>query len=448
MGNSWFSLLVQANVCITKDETMRDELIRERVRDLLQANLSEGYSEQLKTHYCYIKPSPGKYPYQWWWDTYFEVFMLCDLGEYDIAKRSMVSLFAMQEPDGFVGHMIFWKGTLPQNKMNILQARPTLKQLRPHMSALIQPPLVAQAVLRIYEESKDRDFLETMLPKLNTYYFWLIHNRCFDDDELITIITTFESGLDWSPAFDPVVGFHHGLANWNLYWRVISVDFRNFLHRYDLAAIDKAGYFLVKGVAFNTIYAQDLHALAALCSLVGDDKSAASYKQRAQRVTQRILELMYDEKTAAFYDVCGHKQKKSRILTFTTFFPAVLQGIPEDIASGVIRRHLLNDEQFTAPYPIPSVSKSEPSFFPYQTKFLWRGPTWVLANWFLYHCLLAHNFQDEAEHLFMTVKKLIEKSGFREYYNPFSGAGYGARQFTWSGLIVDMMRVRKEFKRK
>ena len=32
------------------------------------------------------------------------------------------------------------------------------------------------------------------------------------------------------------------------------------------------------------------------------------------------------------------------------------------------------------------------------------------------------------------------KSGFREYYHPDSGAGYGARDFGWSTLVVDMAR--------
>ncbi len=66
----------------------------------------------------------------------------------------------------------------------------------------------------------------------------------------------------------------------------------------------------------------------------------------------------------------------------------------------------------------------------------------LLANWFLYHCLRFRNFHAEAETLLLTVQRLIEQSGFREYYNPFSGAGYGARQFTWSGLVVDLLRMK------
>ncbi len=93
---------------------MTDEQLRECLKDLLRSNVSQGYSRLLKTDYCYTKPPPGTYTFQWWWDTCFEAFMLCALGEYDLAKRTMRSLFAMQEADGFVGHMIFWKSRLPE----------------------------------------------------------------------------------------------------------------------------------------------------------------------------------------------------------------------------------------------------------------------------------------------------------------------------------------------
>lgn len=113
----------------------------------------EGYSALLDAHYCYVMPSRNRYQFQWFWDTCFHVFILCSLGEVEIAKRNMFSLFRMQEDDGFVGHMIFWKQVLPHRLSDVLQARPKFQTLRPHMSALVQPPLVAQAVKRIYETS-------------------------------------------------------------------------------------------------------------------------------------------------------------------------------------------------------------------------------------------------------------------------------------------------------
>ena len=52
---------------------MTDEQLCEQVKELLRSNVSQGYSKLLKTGYCYIKPSPGTYPFQWWWDTCFEI---------------------------------------------------------------------------------------------------------------------------------------------------------------------------------------------------------------------------------------------------------------------------------------------------------------------------------------------------------------------------------------
>ena len=152
---------------------------------------------------------------------------------------------------------------------------------------------------------------------------------------------------------------------------------------------------------------------------------------------------MYDEETAAFYDVYGRENKMAKVLTFTIAMPILLEEVPEKIAVEILKRHFLNKEEFNLTYPIPSVARTEPSFSPFKSKFLWRGPTWIVANWFLLGSFKANGFEKEAKQLYESVRDLIEKSGFREYYNPFNGKGYGAKDFTWSGLVVDMMRQLK-----
>lgn len=42
-----------------------------------------------------------------------------------------------------------------------------------------------------------------------------------------------------------------------------------------------------------------------------------------------------------------------------------------------------------------------------------------------------------------SIRELVGKSGFREYYNPFTGQGYGAEDFTWAGLVLDMIQMEK-----
>ena len=87
---------------------------------------------------------------------------------------------------------------------------------------------------------------------------------------------------------------------------------------------------------------------------------------------------------------------------------------------------------------MPSVDMRDPAFFTGETPFIWRGPTWAPTNWFLYHALKKRGFSQRAGKLRASLKELVEASGFREYYDPFGGEGHGARDFTWSGLLVDM----------
>lgn len=422
---------------------MKDNELRKIIKENMFLNLQAGYSHFLKTHYIYNKPSFERYPFQWWWDTCFHVFILCCLEEYELAKQNLRSLFAMQEDDGFVGHMIYWQRFLPgKNIFNVIEAKPTLRNLRPHMSALIQPSFVAQALERIYEHTGDREFLEFMLPPIKKYHDWVMTNRDFHGDGLITIIAPVESGIDWKPSYDEVLKFNDGVANWKLYFKMLYSQFLNFLDRYDLDKIRKADRFCVKDVAVNTINALDLNALARMCKIV-NDSDAGKYENLSQKMTEQILEIMYDEEDEAFYDVYGHDNKKLKVVTPTILFPIRLPNIPRNISANIIRRHLKSEKEFSLPYPVPSVGKSERSFVPGRhhflgQEFIWRGPTWVFYDWFIFHCLREKGFTEEAEELRQTVIELIKKGGFREYYNPFSGEGIGALRFTWSGLVLDM----------
>ena len=77
--------------------------------------------------------------------------------------------------------------------------------------------------------------------------------------------------MDFKPTFDPVVGFS-GKANKKLFYKVAGVDFKNFIHNYNLKKIAKANYFNVKDAGFNSIYARNLEELANLCEIAGDQR--------------------------------------------------------------------------------------------------------------------------------------------------------------------------------
>jgi glycogen debranching enzyme len=423
---------------------MTKEQLKNKVRKLMLGSVLDGYSALLDAHYCYVMPSKERYQFQWFWDTCFHVFILCAIGEVELAQRSMLSLFRMQEDNGFVGHMVFWNQVLPHRLSDVIQARPRLQTLRPHMSALTQPPLVAQAVKRIYDVSRDRLFLYELMPKLVRFHDWLAENRDFEDDGLISIISPFESGIDWKPSFDEVVGLKQrttpkNLFTSELYWRVVlKVDASNFLRQYDLKKIYTTNAFIVKEVCFNTLYACDLRVLSELCATVDLPEKASHYAERARKVGESILRLMYDEETAAFFDLRGKTKNQLKVLTPMCFLPMLLPEVPEAVGREMVVRHFDNADEFRSTYPMPSVAINDPSYDPNETLALWRGPTWPVLNWLLYKCLREKGFVREADALYRSVQELIEKSGFREYYHPFTGEGYGAKDFTWSALVVDM----------
>jgi glycogen debranching enzyme len=174
-----------------------------------------------------------------------------------------------------------------------------------------------------------------------------------------------------------------------------------------------------------------------LAAVAGDDPTV--FRKRRERVVAGMLRLMYDEDAAAYYDVQEPGQRRIPIRTATIFFPLAIEELDERIAARLIRTHLEDPAQFASPLPIPSVSISDPAFFRGETQFIWRGPTWAVVNWFLYHALRKRGFDGHAKRLRESLSQAVRKSGFREYYDPVDGTGHGAEDFTWSGLLVDML---------
>lgn len=428
---------------------MEEKELYKDVKKIILGNLVQGYSKSKDTNYTFIKPSSNFYSFQYFWDNCFHVFILCALGETELAKKCFRTQFAMQEKNGFVGHIHYWNNVLPARITDIFQNKIGLGRdlLRTHMSSLIQPPLIAQALQKIYKTTGDRDYLMEMLPKLKLYFEWLRNNRDFDGDGLISIITPFESGMDWKASYDAVVNFPHGKANKRLFWKVIGVDFRNFWRNYDQDKIKKRDRFRVKDAGFNTIYIQDLRAMAQLCEELNDPDSE-KYYSLFEKVRGAMIDKMYDKQDKAFYDISAKNCERLKILTPTIFFPVIIDGMPEDICREVIDTHFFNKDEFHTKYPIPSLAINDSAFNPEKSMYIWRGPTWIFNNWFMHQFFLEKGNEKEAQHLLNAIIKLTRQSGYREYYNPFTGEGYGAKNFTWGGLTLDMIQMDKEYNRK
>jgi hypothetical protein len=48
-------------------------------------------------------------------------------------------------------------------------------------------------------------------------------------------------------------------------------------------------------------------------------------------------------------------------------------------------------------------------------------------------------YEPEAQELARRVADAVSSAGLREYYDPFTGAGMGAPDFSWSALVLELV---------
>ncbi|OGO51553.1 MAG: hypothetical protein A2148_01375 [Chloroflexi bacterium RBG_16_68_14] len=414
-----------------------DEGIRRAAERLLRNNLRRGVSPFDGQPYSFCVPSAGTYPYQWCWDSCFHAIVWTYF-DTEQAKEELRTLLRAQDADGRIPHRICWNKRAPLALRFKFHRRAFLHPVR---SQLAGPPLLAVALERVVERTGDLSFLAETLPGVERYYRWLARRRDPDGNGLVSIIHPYESGLDHKPSYDIVVGLRNPPATAAVL-AAKALDGWNRLLNYNLGAIFRFDRFNVTDVGYNCTYAQGLASLGRLWERLGDRGKAEAYRNQSQQVEQAILSRCRHE-DGLFYDLYSRGEKKALVRTVTCLFPLILDSIDRTAAERLVTEHLLSEQEFWLPYPVPSVAADEPTFNPaFRSPLasgLWRGPTWIAVNWFIVQGLRKQGFYDVAQAVAERTGQLIERGGFREFYHPYTGTPYGAEGFGWSTLIVDML---------
>jgi hypothetical protein len=384
------------------------EAVRSLCAQTLSQNWVEGTRPADQSQFAYTRPSPGHYPWQWYWDSSFAAVAW---RRFDSARpeRELRTLLAAQQPDGFIGHTVFWIGPprdIRRFTYNVL-SRSAM------MTASIQPPLLAWA----WRISVGDPATE---PGIAAHHRWLAEHRDLDGDGLLWIVQPDESGLDASPQFDPIWGrrAHSRLG-------FVGLLRENRRLAYDLRRVSAAGGPVCCEVMTNVLY--------GLSRLAMGEPS----------LTPTIVERMYDERAGVFWPLARPAAAGKVPLTWTALSPLALPDLPEHIGRRLVEEHLLDPDEFWLPVPAPSVSATEPTFSLRDTVFpglrrYWRGPTWINAAWLLWLGLLRLGYETQADELARRVTGAVSQSGLREYYDPYTGRGMGAPDFAWSALAIEL----------
>lgn len=376
--------------------------IAERV---LAQNWHEG--EWDGRRYAYTEPSPGRYPWQWYWDSCFAAIVR---RRFDPAKAQaeLESLLAVQRPNGFVGHTIFWRQPVSWTRLAFYN----VTSRRSLQTETIQPPLLAWAwKIAVGDPARE--------PRIAAQADWLAANRDLEGDGLLWIVQPDESGLDASPKFEPLWGRRSvGRLGFPL------LVARNRRLDWDARRIRERGGPVLCETVVNTLWSLSLQALSR------------------PSATPALVERLWDEDRGLFLDEAMPGARQPGIVTWSSLAPLALPDLPEAIGRRLVEQHLLNPSEFLTAVAPPSVAASEPSYEPDgghgPIRRYWRGPTWVNSAWLVWLGMRRLGYEAEAKRLADGLIGAVEREGLREYYDPRTGKGLGAKDFAWSALIAEM----------
>ena len=386
-------------------ESNPGQIVLAEAERVLRQNWHEGARGELR--YSYTEPSPGRYPWQWYWDSCFAaiVWRRFDRAR---ARRELESLLAAQRPDGFVGHTIFWRQpvTFPRLLFYNVPSRGALQ------TGSIQPPLLAWAWRIAVGDPAEE-------PRIAAQLDWLTANRDLEGDGLLWIVQPDESGLDASPKFEAVWGWEaNGRPGFPLLVR------RNRKLGWDARRIRDRGGPVLCETLVNTLWSLSLQA------------------HGRPSATAALVDRLWDERRGLFVDEAEPGALRPQTVTWASLAPLALPDLPEAIGRRLVEEHLLDPSQFLTPVAPPSVAANDRGYEPDGGHGLirryWRGPTWINSSWMVWLGLRRLGYEAEAARLAAGVIGAAAREGMREYYDPRSGKGLGARDFAWSTLASEL----------
>jgi len=168
-------------------------------------------------------------------------------------------------------------------------------------------------------------------------------------------------------------------------------------------------------------------ALAAMAKALGKSAEAERWQKDAETIRQLLLEKLYSEEDAAFYDLDAQNQfvrvrsdAMSRVLG-----EHVLQldeARDRAIFEAVWSRQLHNPQAFWAPYPLTSVAMDDPAFVRPIPRNSWGGASQALTALRAPRWMAHYGKQAELEHLMRQWCEAIERhTEFRQQMDPLTG---------------------------
>jgi glycogen debranching enzyme len=401
----------------------------------------------------FTKPGPHQYPHQWNWDS---ALIALGLSHFDLprAQSEIRALLSGQWQDGMLPSVVYHSvpsDYFPNPEFWQIENSPSAASVP--TTGITQPPLLATVVQRIHTRSPMPDFVQEVYPALLHWHRWLHVARDADGSALACIIHPWESGTDDSPRWlrlfaaihpEALPEFQRGDTRYVAATeRPQRTEYERFIYLIDVfrklnyspSALLAHSPFLAQDVLFNAILFRADEDLRTLAESLGEPTNEIDGWLKS--VQRNFNTRLWDDRAGLYYDYDLRAGEPIPVNTISAFLP-LFAGLPsKEQARRLVEEHLLNPLEY-APngevrHWVTTTAKTEPTWEP---RRYWRGPVWVITNWFILDGLQRYGYDDLAEVIRQDTLGLIESAGFREYYDARDGTGCGSDEFSWSAALT------------
>jgi hypothetical protein len=419
-------------------------------------------------------PSRTLYPHQWSWDSAFVAIGLRHLSPRR-AQRELEMLLGAQWGDGRIPHIVFnpavphaayfpgpdfWRsaGAGGGAGAGARAGAPAYLQT----SGIVQPPVHALAALLVHRAapaaSARRGFLRRVYPRLLAWHRYLTVDRDLGGAGLAAIVHPWESGMDNSPSWDgplariepaaPASFRRADLDHGDPADRPTDLDYGRYVRL--AAGYRDAGYadagvrhgFAVEDPCVNALLIASEEAMAEIATEIaagpGRGRPAPAvdpgvHRERAARLTEALVARLWDAGAGIFRSRDLRADRPIEEHGVAGLTPLLASGLPPAVVRAL--RDTLAGEHFRFG-ELPLVASYDLTGRAFDRTRYWRGPAWFNTAWLLERGLRRHGAYGPADALRRAVPAGATASGFAEYVDPLTGAGRGARDFSWTAALA------------
>jgi len=185
-------------------------------------------------------------------------------------------------------------------------------------------------------------------------------------------------------------------------------------------------------------------ALAELAEQLGKDSEAGQWREKAENIRHAIKKYLYDQEDEFYYDKDSFGFRKYRTEHITRLF--LNHVLTQDEFDHIYSRYFeQQDKEFCPPFPIPSMSVSDPHFVKECPKNSWGSNSQALTS---LRALLWMDYYNRGSDLDALLSLWLRScimydSKFTQEINPFDGKPVGSACNYSPSLILFLEAVKR-----